>query len=141
MTVAPIRLRTIGVILAALPLLLGCDAFDGGATPESARLELDSDEPQVVTVITSTDFDILPANEDGGTGVRFIRSDTAEYTAPDAIVLDIRARGRFYAKIVAGETLETEVAMRIFVDNNNLGTKLVQMPGDSTSFLYSFSGS
>lgn len=133
------RIRAFGLLLLVLPLFAACDILEGGDPPSNGRIELDSEAGQQVTVILSTDFDIIGGNpEAGGTIIEINEADTSTATSPGTINVPLGPRQRMYFKMLAPGELTTPVAARIYIEEDLLSTKVVQLPGDSTVFTYTF---
>jgi hypothetical protein len=134
------RFRAFGLLLLVLPLFAACDILEGGDPPANGRVELDSEAGQQLTVILSTDFDIVGGNpEVGGTIIEINEADTSQTTSPGTINVPLGPRQRMYFKMVAPGELTTPVAARIYIEADLISTKVVQSPGDSAVFVYTFS--
>lgn len=127
----------VALFLVAVLALSGCGILRED-NPESLTLNLVSDQPQNVTLVTSTDFLILNPGLEQQSQIELVEADTIQVTSPYDQTFDISRSLRFYVEMTSPEVLNFPVALRVRVDGSEIGGNAVNEASQSVDFVYVF---
>lgn len=134
--------RTSGLLAAAGAVLIAAGACDILSDPQpvkTARAELDGPSGVPVSIVASTDFEIVASG--GGTSADLNDADTISATIPTSLERDIRARRRvFFEVALAGDTASApdsvNARLTVFIDGENKGGAAGDLTEQNLTFLF-----
>ncbi len=112
------RLALFPFLIFALVPLWGCDIFDEGGTPETAKVVLEGGGGESFQLITSNDFTITV--DDGGENrdIYLNSADTVVVSAPYTKSYSLGSGVRFYVKAFSTEGLSQPMTIKVFIDGD-----------------------
>ena len=124
----------LGLLLLSLAAT-SCDGlFGDGGDPENARLIMDVDPGVSVTLITSTDFEVVVSEEGGDSYVLLQSADTTSVTGTFDRTYSLGSGLRFYAK--ATGTGDGVFSVRILIDGKESYSRVQEAGGNPIEYTY-----
>ena len=124
----------LGLLLLSLAAT-SCDGlFGDGGDPENARLIMEVDPGVSVTLITSTDFEVVVDEDGGGSQVELQSADTTSVTGTFDRTYSLGSGLRFYAQ--ATGTGDGVFSVRILIDGEESYSRVQEAGGTPISYTY-----
>lgn len=134
--------RTSGLIAVAGAVLLtagACDILSDADPPRSARAELEGPSGIPVSIVASSDFEIM--RSEGGTSAELNQADTVAATIPTSLQRDISARRRVFFEVsYAGDSASApdsvNASLTVFINGDRKGGASGNLIEQKLTFLF-----
>jgi hypothetical protein len=133
----PIPARTLRAALIALLAaggLAGCDFFTEPGN-DTATVEIESDRPTSIRLITSNNF-VVTLDDEGHHVFHLFQGDTTWVQLPFTRDYDLRATAMFYVRAAESEDSAAIVSLRALVDGHQRFTHTAALEGAGIQFYY-----
>ena len=125
-------------LIFALVPLWGCDIFDEGGTPETAKVVLEGGGGESFQLVTTNDF-LVTADEDGENREVYLNSaDTAVVSAPFSKSYSLGSGVRFYVKAISEEGLSQPVTIKVFINGDQRFNSTSTLLDLALEFIFTF---
>lgn len=128
----------LGLLLLSLAATSCGKLFPDGGDPENARLIMDVDPGVSVTLITSTNFVVVPSEDGGSSQIELQSTDTTSITGTFDRTYSLAPRRQFYAQATGTGTGDGFFSVRILIDGEERYSSTKEADGSPIEYRYQY---